>query len=66
MSATTAPQSPKSTFDPKNGLLFGVDAMLMAVVAMSALLIYRHRTNIDNLLRGKETRIGKKSGVATK
>ena len=49
------------------GLLFGVDAMLMAVVAMSALLIYRHRANIDNLLRGKESRIGKtSSGVPKK
>ena len=46
------------------GLLFGVDAMLMAVVVMSALLIYRHRANIDNLLRGKEGRLGKKSGAA--
>lgn len=43
------------------GLLFGVDAMLIAVVVMSVLLIYRHRTNIENLLRGKEGRLGKKS-----
>ena len=42
-------------------LLFGVDAMLMAVVVMSALLIYRHRANIDNLLRGKEGKLGKKT-----
>ena len=48
------------------GLLFGVDAMLMAVVAMSVLLIYRHRANIDNLMRGKEGRLGKKSGVVSK
>ena len=44
------------------GLLFGVDAMLMAVVVMSALLIYRHRGNIANLLNGKEGRLGTKKG----
>ena len=42
------------------GLLFGVDVKLAAVVAMSALLIYRHRQNIANLLAGKESRIGSK------
>ena len=41
------------------GLLFGVDAMLMAVLAMSALLIYRHRANIANLISGKESRLGR-------
>ena len=46
-------------------LLFGVDAMLMAVVVMSALLIYRHRANIDNLLRGKEGRLGKKTAAVS-
>ncbi|TFW10052.1 glycerol-3-phosphate 1-O-acyltransferase PlsY [Oxalobacteraceae bacterium OM1] len=42
------------------GLLFGVDRILPAVLAMSALLIYRHRGNISNLLAGKESRIGSK------
>lgn len=42
------------------GLLFGVDAILPAVLAMSALLLYRHRANIGNLLAGKESRIGSK------
>jgi acyl phosphate:glycerol-3-phosphate acyltransferase len=42
------------------GLLFGVDAKLLAVSIMSALLIYRHRQNIANLLAGKESRIGSK------
>lgn len=42
------------------GLLFGVDAILLAVLAMSALLLYRHRANIGNLLAGKESRIGSK------
>jgi glycerol-3-phosphate acyltransferase PlsY len=42
------------------GLLFGTDVKLLAVLAMSALLIYRHRQNIGNLLAGKESRIGSK------
>lgn len=41
-------------------LLFGVREQLLAVVIMSALLIYRHRSNIANLLSGKESRIGQK------
>ena len=41
-------------------LLFGVRAPLLAVAFMSALLIYRHRTNIANLVSGKESRIGQK------
>ena len=43
-----------------SGLLFGVDATFFAVLAMSALLIYRHRQNIANLLAGKEGRLGSK------
>ena len=42
-------------------LLFGVNETLLAVSLMSALLIYRHRGNIANLLAGKETRLGKRS-----
>ncbi|MFL9926445.1 glycerol-3-phosphate 1-O-acyltransferase PlsY [Herbaspirillum lusitanum] len=43
------------------GLLFGsTDGILLAIVAMSILLIYRHRKNIGNLLAGKESRIGDK------
>ena len=42
-------------------LLFGPDVKLAAVGLMSALLIYRHRKNIGNLLSGKESRIGKKA-----
>lgn len=42
------------------GLLFGTDVKLLAVLAMSGLLIYRHRQNIANLLAGKESRIGSK------
>ncbi|MGV3742088.1 MAG: glycerol-3-phosphate 1-O-acyltransferase PlsY [Burkholderiaceae bacterium] len=42
------------------GLLFGTDTVLLAVLAMSGLLIYRHRKNIGNLISGKESRIGRK------
>lgn len=43
------------------GLLFGVDAILFAVVLMSLLLLYRHAGNIGNLVAGKESRIGSKA-----
>jgi glycerol-3-phosphate acyltransferase PlsY len=46
------------------GLLFGVDAKLLAVVVMSALLVYRHNQNIAKLLAGKESRIGGKGKPA--
>lgn len=39
-------------------LLFGVDVIFWAVIAMISLLIYRHRQNIANLMKGKESRIG--------
>lgn len=47
-------------------LMEGPDMILLAIVVMSALLIYRHAKNIGNLLAGKESRIGakKKSGNA--
>ena len=47
-------------------LLHGVDVILFAVIAMSALLLMRHSTNIGNLLAGKESRIGSKSGTSAK
>ncbi len=40
--------------------LFGVQPMAIAIVAMSALLIWRHRSNIKNLLNGTEGRLGSK------
>lgn len=40
------------------GLLFGIDPIWMAILFMCLLLIYRHRSNIGNLLAGKESRIG--------
>jgi acyl phosphate:glycerol-3-phosphate acyltransferase len=47
-------------------LLHGIDVILFAVIAMSALLLMRHSTNIGNLLAGKESRIGSKSGTPAK
>ncbi|WP_185181752.1 glycerol-3-phosphate 1-O-acyltransferase PlsY [Mycoavidus sp. B2-EB] len=40
--------------------MFGFDANSIAVLAMSVLLIFRHRSNIQNLFVGKESRIGQK------
>jgi len=36
------------------GLMFGIDPILFAVLIMSALLVFRHRQNIANLMAGKE------------
>jgi len=41
-------------------LLFGASAALPAVILMSALLVWRHKSNILNLVAGKERRIGEK------
>ena len=40
--------------------LFGVQPMAIAIAVMSALLIWRHKANIQKLLRGEEGRIGSK------
>lgn len=40
-------------------LLYGWHAFTVAVTAISLLLILRHKTNIRNLLAGKEARFGK-------
>ncbi|BBE10321.1 MAG: glycerol-3-phosphate acyltransferase PlsY [Glomeribacter sp. 1016415] len=42
-------------------LMFGFDSNSIAVLAMSLLLISRHRSNIQNLFAGKEGRLGQKS-----
>lgn len=39
-------------------LLHGFNEMSLAVTAMAALLVYRHRSNIRNLANGSENRIG--------
>ncbi|MEA3099375.1 glycerol-3-phosphate acyltransferase, partial [Caballeronia mineralivorans] len=44
--------------------LFGPSRISLAVTAMSALLIWRHRGNIKKLLDGKESRIGEKKRAA--
>jgi len=44
-------------------LLAGVDGVLAALVAMSALLVWRHKANIANLLAGRESRIGQKKSA---
>lgn len=40
-------------------LLFGLNTIGLAVLLMSVLLIWRHKTNIGNLISGKESKIGK-------
>jgi len=42
-------------------LLFGLNPIEVAVLAMSALLMWRHRQNIGNLIAGRESKIGGKS-----
>ena len=45
--------------------LFGAREALPALILMSALLLWRHKTNILNLVAGKEGRIGeRKTGEA--
>jgi len=41
--------------------LVPVPALIVTMVAMTALLFYRHRANIANLLAGRESKIGKKT-----
>lgn len=43
-----------------NVLLFGINGQAAAIAIMSALLIYRHKQNIANLIAGKESKIGDK------
>ena len=42
------------------GVMFQVDTNFYAVCIITALLIYRHRKNISNLISGKESKIGSK------
>lgn len=47
---------------PIYAMLLGLpDAWVLASVIMSMLLIWRHQSNIQNLLAGRESRIGKKT-----
>lgn len=48
-----------------SGLIFGTSSPLFwSVCVMGALLIYRHRQNIRNLIAGKESRLGSKKSAA--
>jgi glycerol-3-phosphate acyltransferase PlsY len=39
----------------------GAPVIVLAIGAMSAVLLYRHKDNIARLIAGKESRIGAKS-----
>jgi glycerol-3-phosphate acyltransferase PlsY len=43
----------------------GSSAMLLALVAMSVVLVWRHQDNLRRLLRGEESRIGQKKTEAS-
>jgi acyl phosphate:glycerol-3-phosphate acyltransferase len=43
--------------------LFGFQPMAIALSVVCALLIWRHRSNIQNLMNGTEARIGKKKSM---
>ena len=43
-------------------LIWGVEPALLAIAAMSLLLIWRHEGNIKKLLAGKESKLGQKAG----
>jgi glycerol-3-phosphate acyltransferase PlsY len=43
-------------------LLWGIEPALLAIAAMSLLLVWRHEGNIRKLLAGRESRIGQKPG----
>jgi len=47
-------------------LLYGFDVTLLVLCAMTLVLVLRHRTNIENLLAGKERRIGAKAAQDSK
>ena len=46
-------------------LMWDVEPSLIAVIAMSLLLVWRHEGNIRKLLAGTESRLGQKAGPAT-
>jgi glycerol-3-phosphate acyltransferase PlsY len=47
-------------------LIWGVEPMLLAIAAMSLLLVWRHEGNIRKLLAGTESRLGQKSVAAAR
>ena len=46
--------------------LFGLQPMGLALLVVSLLLIWRHRSNIQNLINGTESRLGSKGSQGTK
>lgn len=42
---------------PLGGLVFGSPAMVVTLALMSALILYRHRENIQRLMKGEESKI---------
>lgn len=44
-------------------LFYGISVSALVVLVMSALLVWRHRSNINKLLTGKESKIGGKKAV---
>jgi glycerol-3-phosphate acyltransferase PlsY len=44
-------------------LIWGADMYALAIVAMSALLVWRHRANIEKLRTGRESKIGQKAAA---
>ena len=45
-------------------LIWGVEPLLLAIAAMSLLLVWRHEANIRKLLAGTESRLGQKAAPA--
>jgi glycerol-3-phosphate acyltransferase PlsY len=45
---------------------WGFDERFVALVVIAALIVYRHRANIANLVAGRERRIGQKTGDAAR
>ncbi|MCW5613037.1 MAG: glycerol-3-phosphate 1-O-acyltransferase PlsY [Rubrivivax sp.] len=45
-------------------LIWGAEPAIVAIIAMSLLLVWRHEGNIRKLLAGTESRIGQKAGAA--
>ncbi len=45
-------------------LIWGGGPVAVSVFAMGALLVYRHRANIDKLLKGTESKLGQKAAGA--
>ena len=46
-------------------LIWGGGPIAVAVMVMGGLLVWRHRANIQKLLKGTESRLGRKTGAAT-